>query len=106
MKYLIFLSLFLTSCTISQKEVAWQTLNAIDFIQTEQALNDGFEEANFLMGSNPSDTDLALWWAGTSLGHWVITEKVMKTNKDKNLWLDITIGGKAGVIGWNFIITH
>lgn len=57
-------------------EIAWQGGHAVDALQTGQCsrLAHCFE-TNSWLGRQPSDTDIAVWWAATGAVHYLIAKK-------------------------------
>ena len=69
---------FFAGCqSLSNEEIAWQALHAVDVAQTISAANDPcyVEDAlvtRQLIGADPSTGEVLLWGAGMAVGHaWV-----------------------------------
>jgi hypothetical protein len=66
------------SLKLSNEEIAWQTLHAVDIAQTLSAAQDPcyVEDAYVtrqLIGSQPSTGEVLLWGAGMAVGHAFVT---------------------------------
>lgn len=112
MKLIILLIIILTclSCTTTPvkwtktekaKEAAWLILHAVDYKQTQYAMEEGgFKELNPLLGEHPSEGRLNTFALLGAVLHFVTTHYIEK--EYRAIWQNITIGTKAAVVGWNF----
>lgn len=101
---IIILFSFLLFACIPKDEAAWQVLNAADYLLTERAIDQGATEINPLPGENPSDTSLVLWWAGTSVAHYYVSENIGP--KYRPFWIWSTLIIKGFTVGNNIIVVE
>jgi hypothetical protein len=109
---LILAALLLSGCSAleSKPELAWQSIHAIDAIQTYRIANDPcFHEANPLtqsfIGENPSRRSVIGWAVGSAVGHALVTDYLMDHHPNAAKWwqtLTISISGLS--VGNNYQI--
>ncbi len=73
------------SLELSNEEIAWQTLHAVDIAQTLSAAQDPcyVEDAYItkrLIGSQPSTGEVLLWGAGMAVGHAFVSNFLEQRN--------------------------
>ena len=81
------------SLELSNEEIAWQTLHAVDIAQTLSAAQDPcyVEDAYItrqLIGSQPSTGEVLLWGAGVAVGHAWVTN--LLEQQDAPRWVQKT----------------
>ncbi len=97
------------SLELSNEEIAWQTLHAVDIAQTISAAQDPcyIEDAYItrrLIGSQPSTGEVLLWGAGMAVGHAFVTNLLEKQNAPRwvqKTWSYATITGTGIAIASN-----
>lgn len=98
------------------KEIAWETLHAIDWRQTLQIAGDPdnhYESgpARYFIGEHPSTGDVNTFMATTAILHPIITNALPRKYtiggfelKPRAWFQNISIGGSAYLVGVNFSI--
>ncbi len=81
------------SFQLSNEEIAWQTLHAVDIAQTLSAAQDPcyVEDAYLtkrLIGEQPSTGEVLLWGAGVAVGHAFVTNFLQQ--RDAPGWVQKT----------------
>lgn len=97
------------SLELSNEEIAWQTLHAVDIAQTLSAAQDPcyVEDAYVtrrLIGSQPSSGEVLLWGAGMAVGHAFVTNMLEKHHAPRwvqKTWSYATITGTGIAIASN-----
>lgn len=97
------------SLELSNEEIAWQTLHAIDIAQTVSAAQDPcyVEDAYVtrrLIGSQPSTGEVLLWGAGMAAGHAFVTNMLEQHHAPgwvQKTWSFATITGTGIAIATN-----
>ena len=97
------------SLGLSNEEIAWQTLHAVDIAQTLAAAQDPcFVEDAFvtrqLIGSQPSTGEVLLWGAGMAVGHaWIsgLLERQDAPQWVQKTWSYATITGTSIAVATN-----
>lgn len=109
MKYLIIIILlfpFTVQAWDKQEialEVIWQTLHAVDWLQTQEiASNDDYYETNLLIGKYPSRGRVNTHMALFAVGHVAISH--FMPDKYRKYWQGISIVVKGGYVVHNYSI--
>ena len=97
------------SLNLSNEEIAWQTMHAMDVAQTVAASQDPcyVEDAMVtrqLIGSQPNTGEVLLWGAGMAVGHAWITRALENSEAPKwvqKTWSYATITGTGIAIASN-----
>ena len=89
----------------TKKDTAYQaaflTLMAADWLQTKEiARNPNYHERNFVLGRNPSQNEVDIYFLSTSILHTGIAYCLSK--KYRRYWQYIFIGVEAGCVGHNY----
>jgi uncharacterized membrane protein len=106
----VLLSAGCQSLNLSNEEIAWQTMHAVDVAQTLSASQDPcyVEDAMVtrqLIGSQPSTGEVLLWGAGMAVGHAWITKTLERNDAPiwvQKTWSYVTITGTGIAIASNY----
>lgn len=111
---LILIALAFTGCAslpeLSKTEIAWQSLHAIDAVQTYRASRDPcFEEGTALtealIGDNPSAEAVVGWYVGTAFAHYAVSSWLEdRAPRLHTLWQFVTIADVGYAVGNNHSI--
>lgn len=88
---------------IKKMEIVFQSLNAIDAIQTIDCLNREIcYEVNPLIGKYPSTEKVVVFKAASGIIHYIITKELYKRNpKAARVFQYVSIGIQGGVVAAN-----
>ncbi len=121
---LLAIGLLLGGCqSMDKREMAWQTLHAIDVAQTLNAASDPcYMEVSWvtkrLIGEQPSDAEVMVWGIAMAMGHMWISNRLEERDAPKwvqAFWDFGTIGHtgyavvnnhRNGVRPWGDNVTH
>lgn len=109
--------------SVDRRELAWQTLHAVDVAQTLNAAGDPcYKEVSWmtkrLIGEQPSEAEVMVWGIATAMAHMWISRALEERNAPK--WVEViwdfgTIGHtgyavvnnhRTGVRPWGENVTH
>ena len=86
-------------------EILFQTLNIADGALTIKGLKqEGVEEVNPILGTNPSDGTVLLFIGAVGITHYIFTRYIYQTEKNRKIWLWGTNIIKAAVVGHNITV--
>ena len=96
-----------TNLRISDPEIAWQTLNAVDLGQTvtiARRPSDYYEigfPASEVIGRHPSESDVKGYFAASALMHFAVSSWLDRETQDSDshLWHDVRIAWYVATIG-------
>ena len=92
---------------LPKEEYVFQALHAADMAQTMYSINhlDNFVEVNPILGRNPSNEKIAVFFVGTGLLHAATTLYLMDHYPQYvKRWEHISIGVKGAAIVWNYTV--
>ena len=108
------IALLCTGCTAleSRESQAWLALHAVDTLQTFDVANDsrcyaeGDGITRRLIGSHPSDAEVAAWSLGSAALHLGVTEWLLRTDHPRaaKVWQYVRIGVTASAVAENHSI--
>lgn len=95
----ILLGVLVAGCaTPRQNEVLWHTLNAVDGLETMSRCS-GVQESNPMLGSDPSDGEVAAMLVGWSILYHYLNKWVAKNDPEHlKAFQYVTIGIKSVVV--------
>ena len=83
------------------RQLAFTGLQLIDWGQTRDiAQNPNRRELNPILGPNPSTTDVDVYFAATTLGHYVVSRALPP--EYRKVWQYVWIGAQAGNVVRNY----
>lgn len=96
--------------SVDKRELAWQTLHAVDVSQTLNAASDPcYEEVSWmtrrLIGAQPSDAEVMVWGIATSMAHMWISNRLEERHAPK--WVQAAWDlGTIGHTGYAVVNNH
>ena len=84
-------------------QATFLTLMAVDYLQTKEiARNSNYYERNLILGKNPSQNEVDLYFLSTAILHTGIAYYLPK--KYRRYWQGVFIGIQIGCVGHNYNI--
>lgn len=85
-------------------ELSYQALHFIDWRQTRYIAKNGddYYEVNPILGRHPDKHWVDVYFLGSAVAHLGIS--YFLPDRYRNVWQCVTIGVKAGLVGWNYSI--
>ncbi len=80
---------------------AFLAITAIDWLQTKEIARDpAHKESNPILGSNPGQNEIDMYFAGCAIAHTAIAYYLPR--KYRRIWQYVWIGVEAGYVGYNY----
>lgn len=104
-----FLPLLLCAGCQTPGEATWQAMHLVDGLQTLSIAKDPcFYEKDpitrRIIGRNPSEADVVIWWAGTAVAHAWVSRRLERRERLYTIWQAVSLGSKGFTIGRNHSI--
>ena len=107
-KLILILLVLLTSCATdpwTKKDTAYQgaflAVTAIDWLQTKEVVrNPNYYEINPVLGCNPKQNNVDLYFAGCAIANTAIAYYLPK--EYRRIWQCLWIGFEAGYVNYNY----
>lgn len=83
-------------------QVLFSSLLMTDWLQTKEAVSEGYKENNPILGSYPSQNSIDVFGASVIIGHFAISKLLPKDWRRK--WQLLTIGAEIKNVAHNYNI--
>ena len=85
----------------TNRQLAFTALQMVDWAQTREiARNPDFYETNPILGKYPSSTEVDVYFAATTLGHYLVSQAL--PSDYRKVWQYVWIGVQAGYVTHNY----
>ena len=85
----------------TNRQLAFTALQLVDWAQTREiARNSDFYETNPILGKYPSSTEVDVYFAATTLGHYLVSRAL--PSDYRKAWQYVWIGVQAGYVTHNY----